>query len=249
MPKQNKNKKGKKKTGNKISVEIYTHRKEGRSGSCPALLVNDSTDYKLINTKNKRKSILNFYAHVEGIANQKVNLMGIKSTLSGISGPQPKLIATPIHIPAFFEETPVGKNGKKQSFTGIFLADINADFLTNKKKKQSDAFTSFTDFECKKIGSHDCPHRIILGDLDTGISHFTFNGQVFFPLLTRGFVVIYYVADEGSKDFDWDYETFENGKNPDYGSGMVAVNSPIYFEPALGIFVTRNAKLMPLISK
>ena len=186
--------------------------------------------------KIEKRSDVNDYLsiyHHEGL-----ELMGVNSVIKN----DEHLVAATIHLPSFFEEF---SGGSKMAYSGVFMAKISTALKKAKTKSgkgigRGSSFWSFGEPECKGFGSHDCPHRIQLSPDNKELSHLTFNGQAFFPLLMRNFTVIYHVADVSSKDYNWDHAKYAGPRESDF----VAVDHPIVYDANLGLLVTRGAKLV-----
>lgn len=221
---------------NSMTVNLYCRRTGGRPPvNAPFSVSHDvNEDIDL----GSGSETLSLYKH------ENIHLMGFKSTIKAGE----HLIAAAAQIPSYFDEFPDAYR-RQGPFCGILMTKIMVDFEKKSKTKidPQSAFASFMDPSCKGKGSEDCPYYIQLsGESTRGkkerLSHFTFNGQVFFPLLMRAFTIAYFVADESSIRYNWDHPDYRGIKPP--GGGLVAVNSPIRFDPTLGIFVTRNAELV-----
>ena len=216
-----------------VTVNLYS-RRAGRNlpSDMKVSLAHDASEDIILQQGTKRSTLSTFQ-------HNGFRLMGIGSTVRE----NETLVAAPIQIPSFFEEMP-GAMRANGAYSGIFLAKIKGSFSLGKSGKKSNpqksALASFADPVCKGKGSHDCPYLMLLGTSKNEISHFTFNGQVFFPLLTRAFTIIYYAADESSEAYNWDHPNYSGIKDP---NGFVAVNGPICYDPVLGIFITRNASI------
>lgn len=208
-----------------FAVNLYTGR-IGQSTSSPVMI-------------EKRKDIneyLSLYHH------ENLELLGVNSLVKEGEF----LVAATVHIPSFFEEF---SKKAKTAYSGLFMAKISTALnktlkKTNKNKGNSYAkdssFWSFNQAECKGYGSYDCPHRIQLSPMNQDLSHLTFNGQAFFPLLMRNFTIVYNVADVSSQEYNWDHSKYTGPKESDF----VAVDNPIEYDANLGLFVTRGARLI-----
>ncbi len=210
-----------KKNTNSFAVNLYTGRMEK---SAPTRI--------MIEKKATVNDYLSLYHH-EGL-----EMIGVSSVVKQ----DEHLVAATVHLPSYFEEF---STKIKTTYSGIFMAKIStvlkkAKTGSGKRIQKNSSFWSFGEVDCKGFGSHDCPHRVQLSPENKKLSHLTFNGQAFFPLLMRNFTVIYNVADVSSKDHNWDHANYEGPK----GSDFVAVDHPIEYDANLGIFVTRGAKLV-----
>lgn len=122
-----------------------------------------------------------------------------------------KIMAVSMKLPKFFD----GYSSLAERFQGLFL------------------FKTVDVTSAKAVGKYGCPIRLYM---NSGMGHFEFMDNNFYPMLTVNGEIGYYVCEKDGE------HTWPEPTDPDYYlKHNVSINFPMSYDPMLGLFTTRDA--------